>query len=90
MTDKELRKLKRTELLELMYYLKEELEKVGQENETLKARLESQSAGQGDVNLKILEEVQNASRKIDELCRANVMKNDQPDVPAKDSEETEQ
>lgn len=90
MTDKELRKLKRTELLELMYYLKEELEKVRQENENLKAKLEAQSAGQGDVNLKILEEVQNASRKIDELCRANVLKNDQPDNAVKDSEEMEQ
>lgn len=90
MTDKELRKLKRIELLELMYYLKEELEKVRQENETLKARLESQSTGQDDVNQKILEEVQNVSRKIDELCRANVLKSDEPDAAVKDSEETEQ
>lgn len=88
MTDRELRKLKRTELLELMYYLKEELEKVKQENEILKGKLEAQSAGQGDVTVKILERVNDSAKKIDELYKAAILKNEQKD-PEKDSQETE-
>lgn len=88
MTDRELRKLKRTELLELMYYLKEELEKVKQENEILKGKLEAQSAGQGDVTAKILERVNDSAKKIDELYKAAILKNEQKD-PEKDSQETE-
>lgn len=41
MTDKELRRLKRSELLELMFYLREELDKLKEENENLKERLDS-------------------------------------------------
>lgn len=88
MTDRELRKLKRTELLELMYYLKEELEKVKQENEILKGKLEAQSAGQGDVTAKILERVNDSAKKIDELYKAAILKNEHKD-PEKDSQETE-
>lgn len=40
MTDKELRRLKRSELLELMFYLREELDKLKEENESLKSRLD--------------------------------------------------
>ena len=88
MTDKELRKLKRAELLELMYYMKEELEKVKQENEILKGKLETQSAGQGDVTAMILERVNDSAKKIDELYRAADLKNEQKD-PEKDSQGTE-
>lgn len=88
MTDRELRKLKRTELLELMYYLKEELENVKQENEILKGKLEAQSAGQGDATAKILERVNDSAKKIDELYKAAILKNEQKD-PEKDSQETE-
>lgn len=88
MTDRELRKLKRTELLELMYYLKEELEKVKQENEILKGKLEAQSAGQGDVTAMILEKINDSAKKIDELYKAAILKNEQKD-PEKDSQETE-
>lgn len=40
MTDKELRKLKRSELLELMFYLREELDKLKEENNSLKIRMD--------------------------------------------------
>lgn len=43
MTDKELRKLKRSELLELMFYLREELDKLKEENESLKIRIDDLS-----------------------------------------------
>ena len=48
MTDKELRKLKRAELLEILFYLQKELDRMKQENEELKQRL--------DVNREIPEE----------------------------------
>lgn len=40
MTDKELRKLKRAELLEIMFYLQKELDDVKKENECLTARID--------------------------------------------------
>lgn len=40
MTDKELRKLKRAQLLEILFYLQKELDSLKQENEELKQRLE--------------------------------------------------
>lgn len=43
MTDKELRRLKRSELLELMFYLREELDKLKEENESLKSRIDDLS-----------------------------------------------
>lgn len=43
MTDKELRRLKRSELLELMFYLREELDKLKVENESLKSRIDDLS-----------------------------------------------
>lgn len=39
MTDKELRKLKRPELLEMLFYLQKELEKVNAENEKLRQQI---------------------------------------------------
>ncbi|MDD7556181.1 hypothetical protein [Ruminococcus sp.] len=41
MTDKELHKLKRSELLELLLCLREELDKLRAENDNLKQRLET-------------------------------------------------
>ncbi len=41
MTDKELRRLKRPELLEILFYLQKEIESLKQENEVLKQRIES-------------------------------------------------
>ena len=41
MTDKELKKLKRADLLEILYYLQKEVEELTKENESLKAQLEN-------------------------------------------------
>lgn len=41
MTDKEIRKLKRADLLEILYYLQKEIEELNKENESLKAQLEN-------------------------------------------------
>lgn len=41
MTDKELRKLKRAELLEILYYLQKEVDNLKQENTELKERIEN-------------------------------------------------
>jgi len=44
MTDKELKKLKRTELLELMLFMKKELDRVKDENSVLEKKLEEREA----------------------------------------------
>lgn len=41
MTDKELRKLKRADLIEILYYLKRENEELTEENEKLRSRLDA-------------------------------------------------
>ncbi len=41
MTDKEVRKLKRADLIEILFYLQKELETVQQENEKLRKQLEN-------------------------------------------------
>ena len=70
MTDKELRKLKRTELLELLYYLRKELDTVKQENETLRKQLEEQSAAQADVKEALLETVRKTAQQVQILFDA--------------------
>ncbi len=41
MTDKELQKLKRADLIEILYYLRRENDELKEENEYLKSRLDS-------------------------------------------------
>ncbi len=41
MTDKELRRLKRTELIEILYYMRSEIDELKAENEQLKFRLDA-------------------------------------------------
>ena len=41
MTDKELRKLKRTDLIEMLYYMRTEIDELKAENEQLKSRLDT-------------------------------------------------
>lgn len=55
MTDKELHKLKRSELLELLFCLREELDTLREENENLKQRLEG-----ANNNHEILEKILHA------------------------------
>ncbi len=40
MTEKELRKLKRAELIEILYYMRTEIDELKAENEQLKSRLD--------------------------------------------------
>lgn len=64
MTEKELRKLKRSELLEIMYYLQKELETVQAENESLKQKLEKAEGGISSENLdKIISAVKSAAEE---------------------------
>lgn len=44
MTDKEVRKLKRAELLEILFYLQKEVDKIKAENENLRQQLDSVSS----------------------------------------------
>lgn len=69
MTDKELRKLKRGELLELMYYLRKELEEVKLENEDLRKQLEDKAGARSDINNDILEIVKKMAGQVDSLCK---------------------
>lgn len=41
MTDKELHKLKRSELLDLLFYMRKELDSLQEENESLKKQIEN-------------------------------------------------
>ncbi len=62
MTDKELRKLKRSELMEILYYLQKEVETLQKENESLKQQLGNAQGGISSENLeKIIEAVRSAA-----------------------------
>lgn len=62
MTDKELRKLKRSELMEILYYLQKEVDTLQKENESLKQQLENVQGGISSENLeKIIEAVKSAA-----------------------------
>lgn len=69
MTDKELRGLKRRELLELMYYLQKELEDVKRENDGLRNKLKDAEDSQSGVNDSILEIVKRIDGHVDSLCK---------------------
>lgn len=50
MTDKELKRLKRSELLEILFYLQKEMETLRQDNENLRKQLESISSANPTTN----------------------------------------
>ncbi|MCM1506651.1 MAG: hypothetical protein NC177_05900 [Ruminococcus flavefaciens] len=52
MTDKELHKLKRPELLELLFYMRKEIDSLQEENENLKKRIEN-----SEKNREMLEKI---------------------------------
>lgn len=56
MTDKELRKLKRSDLLEILFYLQKEMETLRQDNENLRKQLESVSSANAANNHTTLSE----------------------------------
>lgn len=70
MTDKELRKLKKTELLELMLYLRQELDKVKLENEKLRTQLDSCTAQKAETETKLLETALRMEKQLSALCTA--------------------
>ncbi len=51
MTDKQLRKLRRAELLEMMFYIQKELDELKAENESLKQKLEEAEGGLSETAL---------------------------------------
>lgn len=61
MTDKEIRKLKRADLLEILYYLQKEIEELTKENESLKSQLENSKTILSESELeKIVDAVKSA------------------------------
>ena len=52
MTDKEIKKLKRADLLEILYYLQKEIEELTKENESLKKIMENQQLSLSENELK--------------------------------------
>lgn len=63
MTNKELKKLKRADLLEILYYLQKEIEELNRENAMLKNQLENTKFELSDDDLKrIVEVVKYASK----------------------------
>ena len=75
MTDKELRKLKRAELLEIMFYLQEELSNVKQENESLRVRVDELTkaalSSKTELSEKCMQEIIHAVKNAAESCFAN-------------------
>lgn len=66
MTDKELRKLKRSELLEILYFMRKEIDSLKSENEELRSSLRAKPL---DENVaEILTIVRETSVKTDKLC----------------------
>ena len=76
MTDKELRKLKRTELLELMLYLRQELDAIKKENEELRRQLDDSRKNCSEADEKFYSVINEMSDKIDVLYRMNAENKD--------------
>ncbi len=89
MTDKELKKLKKTELLELMLYLRRELDTVKSENEELRRQLEEYTIGQNGMQNEIFEAVKKANERLDALCTAQGIGTDSEDTGSEADAEAE-
>lgn len=64
MTDKELRKLKRADLLEILFYLRKEADALREENDSLRQQLENFQSGFSDSDLvKITDAVKTAAEE---------------------------
>lgn len=90
MTDKELKKLKKTELLELMLYLRRELDTVKKDNEELRRQLEAYTIGQKDMHSELLDAVKKANEKLDALCSAKNIEADCGDTGTEAEAEAEE
>lgn len=79
MTDKEIRKLKRADLLEILYYLQKEIEELNKENESLRTQLENAKVSLSENELKrIIKAVKTAARdSFQEIAQNNNRNNEQ-------------
>lgn len=66
MTDKELKKLSKSELLELLAYMRKELDSLKEENRRLTEKMNDFCSG--EVNREILELTRSNSQKLDMFC----------------------
>lgn len=71
MTDKELKKLKRVELIEIMLYLKKELDDLKQENQQLKNKINELNQKQCGLSENNVQAIQNIIQKSIEDCLNN-------------------
>ncbi len=65
MTEKELKKLSKSELLEILLLLRRELDELRDENIELKAKLAEEKNGTGNEILRLLKET---NSKVDAFC----------------------
>lgn len=65
MTDKEVRRLKRAELIEILFYLQKEIEELKQNNESLRRQLESLAATRTISD----EDIERIAAAIKDVCR---------------------
>ena len=81
MTDKELKKLKRADLLEILYYLQKEIEELTKENESLRTQLENAKVSISENELKrIIKAVKSAARDAIREAAHNDDKSDEENV----------
>lgn len=59
MTDKELRKLHKSELIEVLYEISKELENVRKENEELKQQIKTKDESHGELMMLVRETAEN-------------------------------
>lgn len=87
MTDKELKKLKRADLLEILYYLQKEVEELTKENESLKAQLENSKSSFFENDLdRIVKALESAARNaVREMVQnhSNETNNDNTNIDEK-------
>lgn len=68
MTDNDLKKLKRKDLLEILYYMRKELDETRLENERLQELIDERNKNHEEV----MEKLNKASKQIDRLCRVQL------------------
>jgi hypothetical protein len=92
MTDKEIRKLKRADLLEILYYLQKEIEELNKENDSLRAQLENAKVSFSENELKrIIKAVKSAARDgAREAAQSNSTDTEQYNTTTQQNEEVKQ
>lgn len=65
MTDKELKKLSKSELLEILAYMRKEIDSLKEENRKLNEKIDGNGSG---VNQELLELARSNSEKLDIFC----------------------